>query len=187
MKFIRNLALLGCLVLLFGCASGAKLENMVYSDLEQGHQTFDPALKGGIGLQGVSGGEKTNPAWTSEIGDEEFAGAVKESLRLRNLMAEGDAGKYQLEVKLLKVDQPLFGLNFKVTMQAQYLLTEAATGRVLLDKTFVTDYTAGVSDAFVAVKRLRLANEGSAKANIGAFLTELSALKISAGDISISK
>jgi hypothetical protein len=187
MKVVCNVLLLACVALLFGCAGGAKMENMVYSDLVNGPKAYDPSLNNGVQLQGVSGGQKTNPAWTSEIGDEEFSGAVKESLRLQSLLAEGDAGKYQLEVKLLEVDQPMFGLNFKVTMHAQYILKEAATGRVLLDKTLVTDYTAGVGDAFAAVKRLRLANEGSAKTNIGALLTELSTLKISPKNVSMAK
>lgn len=186
MKGIRNLALLGCLSLLFGCATGAKMENMVYTDLSTA-PTYDVVLKDGVTVQGVSGGKKTNPAWKSEVSDEKFAGAVKESLRLHNLLADGNAGNYQLEIKLLKVQQPMFGLNFKVTMHAQYILKETATGIVVMDSTVVADHTAGVGDALSAVKRLRLANEGSAKANIGAFLAELSTMEISPKDVSMVK
>jgi len=43
---------------------------------------------------------------------------------------------------------------------------------IVFQKTIKSPYTATVSDAFVRVERLKLANEGSAKENIYKFLKE---------------
>lgn len=158
---------------LFGCASPAKMENMVY----QGNQKAYPEqLRKNVDVSSVSGGKKTNPAWTSEIDDEAFSGALKQSLSAQGLLS--DKGGYQLEARLLKVEQPMFGFDIKVTTHVQYILTDVKTNSVVLDKTVVSPYTATVGDAFAAVKRLRLANEGSGKKNIEGLLDKLSALKI---------
>ncbi len=56
----------------------------------------------------------------------------------------------------------------------------------ILKETIIASYTAGFSDSVVAVKRLRLANEGSARENIHEFLKALSNLKIEKNQVSIS-
>jgi len=58
---------------------------------------------------------------------------------------------------------------------------------VVFDETVITPYTATVDDAFAGVKRLRLANEGSAQKNIEEFLNKLSELQIDADEVSLSK
>jgi hypothetical protein len=78
-------------------------------------------------------------------------------------------------------------LDFKVTTEVEYTLVEKASGKVLFRETLRTPFTAGVGDAFVAVKRLRLANEGAAKENIAALLKRLSALKVDASQVSLSQ
>lgn len=181
MLHARILVVLAALFYLSGCASGAKMGNMVY---DGPMKEYDAALESNVGVSSVTGGEKTNPAWTSEIDSSAFAGALKQSLRKQGLLS-GD-GRYQLKAVLLEVDQPLFGLDFKVTTHVKYVLTDHQNGdAVVLNKTITTPYTATVGDAFVAIKRLRLANEGAGKANIAGLLEELSELQIKPGDISI--
>lgn len=168
---------------LSGCASGAKMGNMVY-DGPAKH--FDTALKSSVEVADVSGGEETNPAWTSEISNDAFSGALQQSLRNQGLLS--GAGRYQLEAHLLEVDQPVFGLDFEVSTHVKYVLKDRENnGAVVLDETIVAPYTATVGDSFVAIKRLRLANEGSGKANIAALLEKLSKLQIQPGDISLSQ
>ena len=79
----------------------------------------------------------------------------------------------------------LFGLDFEVTSEVEYTLIEVATNKVMMREVVRTPFTAGVGDAFIAIKRLRLANEGSARTNIDAFLKRLSTLKIEAKQISL--
>lgn len=182
MKIIKLAFVVVICSYLWGCASGAKMENMVF-DGDQ--KEYSGEIQGNTGLGDVSGGQKTNPAWTSEIDNESFSGAVKESLRLQGLYS--DNGNYRLDVKMIEVDQPLFGLNLEVTTHVQYLLTDVANGTVVFDETVVAPFTAGVGDAFVAVQRLRLANEGSAQKNIEGLLEKLSELDIKPEDISLAE
>jgi uncharacterized protein YlaN (UPF0358 family) len=81
----------------------------------------------------------------------------------------------------------MFGLDFEVTSEVEYTLVDNATGKELLRETLRTPFTAGVGDAFVAVKRLRLANEGSARENISALLKRLSELNIEAKQVSLNQ
>ncbi|MCK7546665.1 hypothetical protein ACFPQA_06855 [Marinobacter koreensis] len=183
MRNARILAVLAAVLYLSGCASGAKMGNMVY---EGPVKAYDTALQSNVNVANVSGGEDTNPAWTSEIDNDAFAGALKQSLRKQGLLS--GSGRYQLEALLLEVDQPMFGLDFKVTTHVKYILTDRKNnGAVVLNETIVAPYTATVGDAFVAIKRLRLANEGSGKANIQNLLEKLSELKIQPGDISLNQ
>ncbi|WP_246506209.1 hypothetical protein [Kistimonas asteriae] len=167
-------------IFLAGCATGAKMENMVYSDFS--NKTYAPELKQQVSVNEVVGGEETNPAWTSEISNEMFKSALKESLEMQGLYAE--EGKYVLTADLIEVDQPMFGLDFTVTTHIQYKLTDTQTNNIVFEKTVVAPYTATVNDAFYGVERLRLANEGSGKENIKNLLSELE--KIDVKDISVN-
>lgn len=179
----RILVVLAALFYLSGCASGAKMGNMVY---DGPMKEFNTALESNVNVSSITGGKETNPAWTSEIDNDAFAGALKQSLRRQGLLS--GKGRYQLEALLLEVDQPIFGLDFEVTTHVKYLLTDRENGdAVVLNETIVAPHTATVGDAFVAIKRLRLANEGSGKANIAALLDELSELQIEPGEISLGQ
>ena len=183
MRNARILAVLAALIYLTGCASGAKMGNMVY---EGPVKAYDTALENNVDVTNVSGGEETNPAWTSEIDNDAFAGALKQTLQKQGLLSS--SGRYQLEALLLEVDQPMFGLDFKVTTQVKYILTDRENnGTVVLNEMIVAPYTATIGDAFVAIKRLRLANEGSGKANIQGLVEKLSDLRIQPGDISLAQ
>lgn len=157
------------------------MENMVF----QGNQKeYTAEIQSNLALGEVSGGKKTNPAWTSEIDNDAFSGAVRESLRSQGLYS--DDGKFQLQVEMLKVDQPLFGINFEVTTHVRYILSNSDSNAVVFDETVVTPHTAGVGDAVIGVKRLRLANEGSARKNIEGLLSKLSELRIGPTQVSLA-
>ena len=149
--------------------------------------TYAPALQDNLQLSEVKGGQATNPMWTSEIGGTEFQAALQQSLGNAGLLSAGDKAPYSLRANLVRVDQPMFGLDFEVTSEVEYTLVDNATGKELLRETLRTPFTAGVGDAFVAVKRLRLANEGSARENISALLKRLSELNIEAKQVSLNQ
>lgn len=182
MNRMKLIVLVATALFLFGCASGAKKENMVYEPLTP--ISYDIKLKNSVDVENTSGGKKTNPAWTSEISNEAFSGAVKESLQRQGLLS--DSGKYKLQITLVKVDQPWFGLDLKVTTHVKYTLTDSSNNNsVIFSETITRPYTATVGDAFVAVQRLRLANEGSGKENIKGLLEKLAELKIQPNQISV--
>lgn len=173
-------------LLLTGCASSAKIEGMTVAESQARGNTYSTSLQDNLQVSEVKGGQETNPMWTSEIGGAEFQGALKQSLDNAGLLSDGDA-PYVLSANLVRVDQPLFGLDFEVTSSVEYVLVEKASGKELFRETLRTPYTAGVGDAFVAVTRLRLANEGSARENISALLKRLSALNIEANQVSLNQ
>jgi len=181
MKNLKLIILFAATLFLFGCASGAKKENMVYEP--SAPMSFDTKLKNSVDVENTSGGKNTNPAWTSEISNEAFSGAVKESLLRQGLLS--DAGKYKLQITLIKVDQPFFGLDLEVTTHVKYTLTDSSNSSVIFDEIIVKPYTATVGDAFAAVKRLRLANEGAGKENIKGLLEKLAELKIQPNQVSV--
>lgn len=185
MKVFKALVLFLFVLFLLGCASGSKMENMVYVESEEVRGSYDPALTNAVTVASLSGGKKTNPMWTSQVSDEDFSGAVKESLIAQNL--HSDEGRFQLQVILLELIQPVFGFSFTVTTQVRYLLEDSSTESVVLDETIVGEFTATVSDAFAGIKRLRLANEGSVRKNIEGFFEKLAELRIEAESVSMKE
>lgn len=181
---LRFLAVSLFAVILTGCASSAQVPNMTVADAQAKANTYDAQLQSNVQLSEVAGGQKTNPLWTSEVDGPDFRAALQQSLKNADLLG-GDSAAYALRADLQSLDQPLFGLDFEVTSQVEYTLVEVATNKVILREVVRAPFTAGVGDAFYGVKRLRLANEGSARANIEAFLKRLSALKLDAKQITI--
>lgn len=168
-------------LILGGCATGAKVGNMIYEPSAEQQMKFDQAIKKNTYVENVQGGRETNPAWISEISNSSFEGALMISLKNAGLLKQG--GRYKLNVVLEKVDKPLFGFNTTVTTHVRYTLIDSESKKAIYDKTIVTPYTATAQDALVGVTRLRLANEGAAKENIKALLSDFAELKISAGGV----
>ncbi|MCI3953766.1 MAG: hypothetical protein K0R53_3266, partial [Burkholderiales bacterium] len=83
------------------------------------------------------------------------------------------AGLYQVAAMIERVDQPVVALDMTVTTTVYYSLIERSSNKSVWSQTVTRSYTARMADAFLGSKRLRMANEGSAKANIQAFLEEL--------------
>lgn len=181
MKIIKLLAILAASTYLFGCAAGAKQENITYRSYQPA--TYAQELSKNVNVEPVSGGRETNPAWTSEISNSAFFGALRDSLAAQNLYS--DNGRYKLQAALVAVEQPLFGMDMTVTTRIRYTLIDTQTNQTLLEETVVAPHTATVGDAFAGVKRLRMANEGSAKKNIQNFLNRLAQLKIEPKQVSL--
>ncbi len=155
---------------------------MTFTETREATLGFDQGLKKQIDVESVSGGEKTNPAWTSEISNENFSLALKRSLDHYGLFSA--VGRYQLDVQMLDVDQPLFGLDMTVTTRVRYSLTDMESNRVVIDEIVSAPYTATVGEAFLGAERLRKANEGSGKKSIQFLLERLAELKIESVSLS---
>ena len=165
-------------VFLGGCASGAKRENMVYAPYQSQFDSYDSKLSKNVSVKAIGGGKGTNPLWTSQVSDPEFAGALMASLDVAGLLSQ--SGKYNLDAYITNIEQPLMGVNFTVTASIHYRLTDLLHNRVVYEKTLSTPYTAAFGDALYGVTRLRLANEGAVRENIKAFLIDLARLNLSA-------
>lgn len=145
--------------------------------------TIPDALRNQVALGNVTGGEPTNPLWTSEIDNPEFRAALEGSLRSYGFLATGEASAFKLDADLVGVDQPVMGFDVTVTSTVSYRMSERASGNPAFVTTIVAPFTATMSDAFSGVDRLRLANEGSIKENIRRFLDELRSRYLTAGAV----
>lgn len=151
------------LALVVGCATGAKPEAMTL-----GAVNVQNTHEGSATVQ-VTGGGETNPMWFSGISSEAFQTALIDSMRVSGIFAqiatEGDSG-YRLDVKLVRLIQPMMGFNMTVTAVTEWRLTRVETDKLVMEEFISTPYTATVGAAFAGIKRLRLANEGAARENI---------------------
>lgn len=185
MRFIKLSVVLSFLLFLFGCASGARMENMRLTESNDAVPSFDAKLEHQVRVGSVTGGKETNPAWISQISNDEFQQALKASLQSYGLYS--DTGKYRLTAELVKVDQPLLGgLNPRVTTYINYQLEDSSSKDILFEKLITASHTATGDDTLYGVKRLRMANEGSGKENIKLLIQELSNLKIEKNQVSLN-
>ncbi|HTM82152.1 hypothetical protein [Asticcacaulis sp.] len=167
-KFIGAAA--ACLIL-SGCASASNPGAMAVAVTQQSLIDSQSSLSHAIAAPTVTGGKTTNPLWTSKVSDADFAEALRQSLAANTMLATENA-RFNLAAQLVQLKQPMMGLDMTVTATVKYTLTNTA-GDVVWTKDIVSPYTAKMSDAFVGVKRLQLANEGAIKANIEQLVTDL--------------
>lgn len=170
--------ILGSLVLLSGCATPARVDQMVVSGTPSQRIAATP-LRNNVAIHDVTGGQETNPMWKSNVGSNEFSQALEESLRTVGLLAANrQAGSHTLSVHLQNVEQPFIGLDMTVTASVNYIVAERATGKEVFNRTVAVPYTAKFGDSLLGVERLKLANEGAIRTNISQLIEELFRLKI---------
>jgi hypothetical protein len=157
---------------LTGCATGAKPDAMVVEKVAIAHQSSSNITVV------VGGGKATSSMGASQISDTDFAQALSDSIAKSGLFKEvlASGGRYKLNAFIGKVDQPMMGFSMTVKMEVSYTLVDTQSGKTVWSKNVASEYTAKASAAFAGVKRLELANEGAAKANIEQTITEISAV-----------
>jgi len=168
MKYIKIIFIIGLILSLSGCAQKALMKNMTVKHIDK--QTLDLNYKNAISIQSTNGGTETSSMGTSQIDNDEFKKAVIASLINAGLYSRG--GKYKLKIEIVDIEQPSFGLDMTVTMTVKYTLLNYENKSIVFQRTIKSPYTATVGDAFAGIKRLQLANEGSAKENIYKLLKE---------------
>ncbi|TGK35720.1 hypothetical protein [Leptospira andrefontaineae] len=174
----RAIVFLGAFALvIFNCAFPATREGMLVTDYKAPKKVGDK-----IYINESVGGKTTLPFWMSKVSDEEFTAAVKESVKsaaLFETLEEQFGNNWSLKIEILDLDQPMFGTTFTVKTKIKYTLSKGAD----VIKEFLIDESgdATVGDAIIGVKRMRLANENSAKANIKKFLEEVSKVQVKPG------
>jgi vesicle coat complex subunit len=157
---------------LHGCATAAKIDEMVPTTSVAADS--DSKFYKSIFVSSASGGDETNPLWTSEISADDFKKALEIALQNAGFLSDlRSSGAYEIQVFLDEVQQPIAGIDMTVTTQVTYQVINFDTRERIFDKQITAAYTAEFSDAFMGVERLRLANEGAAEKNISQFLSEL--------------
>jgi hypothetical protein len=168
---VRLFLVLAVGTLVANCAQPARTNAMVVDVSDSTILQPGSPLKNSIAVAGVTGGEETNPLWTSEVDNANFQEALTLSLQ-QHTMHTTDVGGMQLTVTMQKVDQPLIGFDLEVTSTVRYVLQHPQNG-IVFDEVIVYAHTQDFSSSFLAVKRLQLANEGAIRNNIGAFIQKL--------------
>lgn len=168
---LKHLGLLIVLsTLLVQCASSASIEGMTVKDYKTEKKVGEK-----IFIKSVTGGKKTNPLWTSQISNENFEEAFKKSIVESEVFSKIDSitndDNWVLEIDLISVDQPFFGMTFTVKTTIDYKLYYK--NKLMFSKNVKQSGSATTSDAILGVKRLRLANEVSARNNIKELLQSL--------------
>lgn len=162
------------LALASGCASAPRVAQMTAGPPGALTQSVPAPLRAAIAPPTVTGGQETNPLWTSEIGDHEFRLALHDSLaRAGMLSLPPQTGAYLLQARLVKVDQPILGASMTVTVTVAYTLTRGRDQAVVWQETLTTPFRAAWNSHLYGVERLRIANEGAARANIEALMAAL--------------
>ena len=179
MKTIYKVLGVALVILITGCASPARVDQMTASGGLSRTVPADSPLKGSIGIKSVTGGRETNPMWVSSVSSADFERALEDSLRSVNLLNPvPSSGRFQLVADLVRLDQPMFGLDMTVTATVRYSVVERSTGKEIYSRVIPTPFTATVNDAFVGATRLKIASEGTIKKNIEALIDELVKLKV---------
>ncbi|HWY61474.1 MAG TPA: hypothetical protein VNW15_06210 [Rhizomicrobium sp.] len=167
----QKLLALAMLVPLAACASAAKPEAMQVT-AQASDKAFPQPLQHAMCVRAVTGGEETNPLWASKVDNKGFQSALGLSLDSAGLTAAGSSCSYPIDVNLLGLSQPFAGFDLTVTSHVNYKVYDSS-GQPFLLATIDAPFTATVSDAFAAVERLRLANEGSIRTSIQQFFDKL--------------
>ena len=161
------------LAILSGCAAAPADKQAMMIKHESVSSIVKDEQKGKFEVNAVTGGKVTNPLWTSQVSNENFESALKGSLEASGLSSSDKATSlYKIDAELVSLDQPMFGLTFDVVSTVNYRVHNAS-----LVKNFpiTAKGTATPSDAFVAITRLKIANEKSIQANIMEFIKQLTA------------
>lgn len=170
-KFIYMAMLMSGCIFLSGCATNADTSQMTVAPVMP-QKIKNQALLNNVNVSSVKGGHETNPLWMSQINNANFEEALKNSLRYARLYQNNNA-KYNLDVNLIELKQPYIGLNYTVECQAHYRLQNVDSNKIIFDKDITSSYTAKFQDSLYAVTRLKMANEGAARANINEFIQEV--------------
>jgi hypothetical protein len=157
-----------------GCATPASSVAMTATPATSVHQI------GSDVSVAVSGGKETSSMGASQISDEAFAQALRDSIEKSGLFAKvsPSGARYKLTGFIGKVDQPLIGFSLTVKMEVNYTLVDTQSGTTVWNKDIASEYTAKTGEAFAGVKRLRLANEGAARENIQQAIAAMAALTL---------
>jgi hypothetical protein len=146
----------------------------------------DSPLSDNVGVGEISGGEKSNPLWASEIGNDEFRAILKSALNSTGLLerAKGE-GRFLLNANLERIDQPDVCLNPEMTTHVKYTLTDKVSGKIVYQETVLCEYMMQTWDWILRPKRLRIATESAARANAGQLTDKLSHLNLSQEEASL--
>lgn len=162
--------LLGLLLGSLGCASGATPTGMMLGPLPApAPVSAGPASEVPTLTIAVSGGRATNPVGTSKISNRAFAEALAIEIARTGWFRPvfDHVADYHLDVAIVSFEQPFWGwLDMEVALVADWTLVRLESDERRWARRVSSRFTATEQDSQWGIRRLRLANEGAARANI---------------------
>ena len=158
-----------------GCSSPVSKEAIVVSQIAVSkHHDKTVSIS-------TQGGSETTAMDSTNISDEELSAAITESITRNKLfqkVIQNGHSDYKLNVSIINISKPVFGLTFTVQMEAAWSLIDLNDNSVVMRETINSSHTTSFSEAFAAVTRLKMAVEGAVKENIRLALTKISQLEL---------
>ncbi len=166
-------AVLPCIAALSlaACAMPADPERMIVAPTASG-APFPQPFRQATCVRNISGGEETNPLWTSKVGNAEFSQSLASSLQNAQLLGVEGSCRYFVDVTLLGISQPTYAFNMEVVAHANYKVYNTAGKPILLD-TETASYTASLSESYIGEGRARRATEAAIRTATAQFLEKL--------------
>ncbi|QQP88245.1 hypothetical protein IGS68_19615 [Skermanella sp. TT6] len=160
--------------LLAGCQAPVRMSNMIVPGTEEIAGQTGRALAVQVGS--VGGGSSLNVLNQIEVSDLDLREAMINSLAVRGALAASQP-RHRVDAELVRttrgLQEILLGLNVTAEVEIRYLVTDAATGAVVLSRPIVSTGTASSSDYFSPTERTRVATERAIQDNMRKLLAEL--------------
>ncbi len=157
------------------CVMGAQTPQMVTM---LNANEFPSNLHSNIEVSTVIGGQKTVLEGEPRISNENFKGAIEDSLKSSGLYSTSGEYKLDIEIKDLIIPLAFTTMTVQTEPTIQYTITRKSDNVVTFNKTIKTHYATAIHDGgFIGsayINRLRRTLELSAQKNISKFLQELS-------------
>jgi hypothetical protein len=161
-----------------GCAAPATAQGMTVTAADIGKDKAPEELAGALRVQEISGGSETHAVDQTKIADRDFEKALEASLQAAGLLAKSGSSRYEVKATLLRLEQPMAGIDMTVITHVHYVVVERKGGRAVFDETIVAAYTAHLGDSAIGMTRMRLATEGAARKSIASFIEKVKTTKI---------
>lgn len=179
MKNLLSISIIA--ITLTGCVTASEVNTLIPQTAVTVNS--NSKLSQSVAVDTLSGDYKG--AFKGQVSDESLSMALKNALRQSGMLAESSA-KYTVLPSLVHLQQPALGIDMKVTAKVNYLVKNHS-GKIVMDKTISTPYTAKFSEAFVGATRVRKANEGAVRANITQFISDLISWSKSTNKVAVTE
>lgn len=160
---------------LTGCASSANRNAMMANDVK-----ITTQHERSVAIM-TAGGSETGAMDSSNISDEDMKAAIEGSIlknKVFKTIVQGKGADYELQVSIIHLDKPVFGLSFTVNLETTWTLVKQSDRSVVFKQSVKSSNTATFSDSAMGVTRLRIALEGAAQKNIEQGLKAISELNL---------
>lgn len=144
-------------------------------------------LSDNVGIADVSGGEKSNPHWQTEIGNEDFRVALRRALDSAGFLERArNEGRFSLKVVLESSDQNAPDSGQGTTTRVRYTLIDKGTGKELYEESIASRHAMDAWDSIMRPRKLRREGEEAARANSRRLAERLSQLSLPQKAVSLS-